>query len=611
MPNPKTIQLKDFNYIGDVKEVECQRVLKALKQTKDSYMQARQPMVLDWQAYYASYCTTTASKQSVLSSMGQYIGKVNTSWRHNLKSPKAYEIVETLVTYFLGAFFPNERYFDLILAEPNSDPEYYELTEVNRLFVKNKLDESYFRLAYEIFIREICITGSSCLMFPWVGNNVKWQVLSALEFLLEPTAQFPNEANLIRYYRITPVEADFYRQTGVFDLVEKEDVAKARGNNYAFDLDIQNIQYMLGLNPDRNEKPEEHIVYEFWGDLALDDCLLKNVRISWTDDFLLNCGPNPYGFRPFQVGTYLRLSQSPWGIGALQPVNSQLYYKDNVTSRQADNVACGADNVFLVEQDGVVDPDDVYIAPGHKIFVTRKDAVTPLALNTNLGPTLTELAGVDQTCDKAIGTGPYIGVNAGRQGERVTAEEVKAQRDVGGKRLTTVFSTMEAEAFIPTLEKFHYFCRKFYKGQDLININGVYIRVTERTVDFPYRVKALGAANVADKEYNLRQFLDWLSVVSQNPELSARVDWDIVAVQLASQMVPFIDGLTQAVPQQQPQAGPPATGGEAAVAGLNDAANFVGGEAGQRALQSSLQAGNLDAQMQQMLMAQGGQNGRS
>jgi hypothetical protein len=594
MPLNDVIKTNKFEYLGEAKEVETRLVLKQLDKYRRDYSADRYLAAQDWKDYYTSYLTTPYAKKVSLSRASRLVGDVNVNWRHQIKSPKAFEIVETLVTYFMGAFFPNERYFDLIPAEPIQDANYHQITEVNRLFVKDRLDLSQYKTQFEIFLRELCISGTSAIMFPWLENNVKWQVLSPFEFLLDPTSQHPNDANFIRHYSLSNVELHSYAKMGLFNLASKNELEQKKplASEYTFDTDIlATVQQMQGLSDQQAKRDAKHTVYEFWGDLHLEDCILRNIRASWVDGCLLNCDPNPYGFRPFQIGTYIRLSTSPYGIGALQPVASQLYYKDSITSRQADNIAVGSDTAFLVQQDGVNDPDDVYIAPGKKIFVTKPDAVVPLVTNANINVTMAELSVIDQTSDKAVGTGPYIAVGAGRQGERVTAEEVRAQRDVGGKRLTTIFDSLETQVFLPVLERFHYYLRKFYKGQDILDIQGVYVRVTERTVDFPMRVKALGAANVADKEYNLRQLLEWLSVVSQNPELAARVNWDNVIQQLTYQMVPFI--AEQLWKQVEPPPEAPANPGDQALGDISEAAAFVGGEAGQRALQSSLYAGKL------------------
>lgn len=598
----KSIDISSINdRVGDRKSVPCEEAHKVLQELKRSYTEAREMMTQQWRDYYVSYLTTPMAKRAGVSRAARHIGDVNTNWRHKLKSPKAYEIIETLVSYFLLSFFPNDRYFDLVPVEPIPDPSFQAIIELNRIFVADRLKDSMFRSKYEIFIRELCITGNACLMFPWVDNNVDWQVLSAFEYLVDPKSQNPNKANFIRAYELSQVEFDDYIDRDLFNLVKKGEVTT---HNYAsrdllLDSEIfDSVTSLLGINRDDHTRaPDSITVYEFWGDFHINGALLRNVRISWTDTHILNLDDNPYGLRPFILGTYLRLSESPYGIGALQPVASQLYYKDTLTSRQADNVAVSSDTMFEVEVGALIDPDDLFVAPGKKIFVTKTGAVNPIVMPSNTQVTMQDMQLLDQTADKAIGTGPYIGVNAGRTGERVTAQEVIAQRDTGGKRLSNVFSNLETESFLPLLERFHYYVRRFYNGQDIVQLQEMYITVTPATVNFPMKVRGLGAANVADREYNIRQLLDWLSVVTQNENLAAMANWEEIYKELTWQMVPqsaksFIktpEMMQQAQQQQQPQLPPSMEQG--AMGDAMEAAQFLGGQGGQQAIQASMLAG--------------------
>lgn len=597
------------NKIGDVKEVSGEVVYRRLDHMRRSYLQAREPLAQYWKDYYISYLTTPEAKRNAVSRASAHVGDVNVDWRHKIKSPKAYETVETLVSYFMLSFFPNDRYFDLVPAEPIPHPEASSIIELNRAFIQDRLKDSNFKTNYEIFLRETCIAGTAAIMFPWVDDNVSWKVLSPFEFVLDPSACSPNEANFIRSYELDYVEVKQYVKNGLFNLATLNDVKEMpRGRNRDLIMDnhvLDFVRDMVGITHDEDSTdPSKYTIYEFWGDLHLEDVILKNVRISWCENLLLNLDDNPYGFRPFMVGTYLRLSQSPYGIGALQPIASQLYYKDTLTSRQADNVAVASDTVMEIVIDGVIDIDDVFMAPGKKIPVTKANSINPIVMPSQTYISAQELALIDQTADKAIGTGPYIGVNAGRSGERVTAQEVLAQRDSGGKRLSNIFSGMETEVFLPTLERFHYFVRRFYNGQDMINYSGLYIRITPQTVDFPMKVKSLGASNVADREYNIRQLLDFLSVVAQNQLMADTVNWEEITKELAYHMVPQSAQkfLEKAAPPPQPEM--PMAPQQQAMGAMNEAAGFVGGNAAQGALESQAMAGQNPAENIQALGGQ-------
>ena len=591
----KNIDIRGITTVGDdVATVKSFAVTTELQRLLDDYSKERTQLEWLWRGYYTNYLTTPEAKRSNLTHVSQNLGgDVDVNWRHNIKSPKAYELVETLTSYFMNAFFPNERWFDLIPEQPMG-PNFNLMVEMNRKFISNKLDRAMLKSNMRVLLRETCIAGTAALMFPWVDDNIRFRVLSPFEFLLDPSAQMANDANMIRSYELSLpqfhqlIREDVFNLTTIQETENMMSPAISPVHDFRIDKDTFNsVATSLGLThmPRTSQQGRFIRVYEFWGDLTLENVVLKNVRASWSDQgVLLALDTNPYGEKPFIISTYLRLSQSPYGIGALQPIASQIFYKDQLTSRTADNVAVGSDTMLEIVQDGILDPDDIYIAPGKKFFVSEKGSVTPINMNFAGGVTIQEMTLLDQTMDKAIGTGPFIGVGQGRQAERVTAEEVKAQRDVGGTRLTDVFSELESAMLIPFLERFHKYCRQFYQGNEVVKMGSFYLPMDPAIVDFPFRVKALGAANVADKEYNLRQLLDWYNIVAQNPMLSAMVPWAEFYDILTNSMIAVYGDRLQ--PQQQaPQQSP--------AGNLSESAEFIGGGSAQAALAAAGQAGQL------------------
>lgn len=606
MPD-KNIDIRGIARVGEQSNtVKGSAIVKELQRLLDDYSRERIQLEWNWRAYYTNYLTTPEAKRSNLSYISQNLGgDVDVNWRHNVKSPKAYEVVETLTSYFMSAFFPNERWFDLIPTEP-MDINFNTMIELNRKFIGNKLDQSMFKSNFRVFLREVCIAGTAALMFPWVDDNVRFRVLSPFEFLLDPRAQMANDANMIRSYELSLPEFHQMIREKVFNLTTIKEVEEmvspsiSPTHDFRIDKDTLNsVSSMMGLtdHPRTSSAGRFVRIYEFWGDVVLEDVVLKNVRASWTDQgVLLAVDTNPYGKKPFIVGTYSRLSQSPYGIGALQPIASQIFYKDQLTSRNADNVAVASDTMLEVVQDGILDPDDIYVAPGKKFFVTERDSVRPINMQYAGGVTVQELGLMDQTMDKAVGTGPFIGVGNQRQAERVTAAEVQAQRDVGGTRLTDVFSELEATVLIPFLERFHVYCRQFYQSQELVQVGPVHVNVGPDVIDFPFKVKALGAANVADREYNLRQLLDWLNIVGQNEAMAQMVNWQEVLKELTYMMNPMIaDRIVMSSQQMQAAAGPPSVGQE-----LGQTAQFLGGEPAQGALAAAQQAGTMPQLTEQL-----------
>ena len=256
MPVERDIDIRGITRIGEqMSTIKNSEVVKELQRLLDDYSRERFQLEWNWRSYYTNYLTTPEAKRSNLTHVSRNLGgDVDVNWRHNIKSPKAYEIVETLTSYFMGAFFPNERWFDLIPQEPMG-VEFGTLIELNRQFMNNKLEQAMFKSNCRVFIRETCIAGTSALMFPWVDNNIRFRVLSPFEFLLDPRAQMANDANMIRSYELSLPEFKQYIREDVFNLTtlkESEDMMSptvSPSHDFRIDKDTFNsVSRLMGLS---------------------------------------------------------------------------------------------------------------------------------------------------------------------------------------------------------------------------------------------------------------------------------------------------------------------------------------------------------------------------
>jgi hypothetical protein len=594
----KQVDITEIQSIGfERNTLDTEALLRRLNELRNTYQQVREPLERLWDDYYLSYLTTPGASHRVSSGIAKrHIGDVNTQWRHKLKSPKAFETVETIVSWLMGAFFPNEFWFDLKPCIPMYDPSYQQQLDVIKFYLSKNLNRAHLKRKFRLFLRELSIAGTAALAFPLVGESLKLDVMPCYNFWLDPDSQDPNSANMIRLYNVSKVQLRKYIKDEYFNVAEDKDFPEDGrvATNVAYDTIIQqNLKALSGTTGRTPESKNYHDVYEYWGNLICDEGMLINVRATFTKDILLGIEANPFERRPFIIGSYIPLSHSPYGVGALQPIASQLYFKDVLTSRHADNVAVGSDTMLEVVEGQVLDMDKVVVKPGQRIPVTKPGSVVPVTLPvSNLS--IQEMGIIDQTIDKATGTGPYIGVNAGRSGERVTAAEIDAQRQAGGNRLTDVYSDIEVSVLLPLLEGYYYYLRKF--GDTINSVvrsnDDNYFIVDRSTFNIDLEFSVLGANNVADKEYRTRQLVDFLNLVSSNEQLAQRVNWDTASKALARLFVPdMADELVQEAP---PPAAPEMPQGDPLMNELQNAAAFSGGQPAQQALAAAEQTGQLD-----------------
>lgn len=605
------INLNDYNLVGDTSNLPSGDKLEevihlALINLLGQYSTTRNTLEDRWAKAYYAYATTQEAKRNLTNVAKQVIGKTKVHWRHRLKSPKAFETVETIVSYLMGAFFPNDKWFDFTNKGHTADPNFRTVLELNRKFVDNKLAEAQFRDMYRMHLREVCITGTSGFMFPWVDGiqNAKFNVLSCFELWVDPHSQHPNDANLFRKYTVP--KAKVIAHKAFYNLAKKDHYGNQ--NTIAYDRNmVEHLRRMMGIDvyAQTNNNSTDVDIFEFWGDLLLPqhNVIIQNIRASFTLESLYNFMNNPFIKRPIVITNYVQLANNPYGIGALQSVLSQLYYKDVMMSRHADAVVASIDPTYTYLHDGIVNPNEVYLAPGHMIPVTQADAIRPLQTGGDMNASVQDMTIVEQTIDKATGTGPFIGVGQGRAAERVTKAEIDAQVAAGGNRLNDIYDHIQG-TLLRFLKDYRNYFRVYFKGSLPVEVRQLnpemamfnqelWVNVDISTFQFDVEVKPLGAANVATREFKLRQLFEWMQIVGQNPEMSQRVDWGQVLEHITFTMLPDEAAFFLLPPQQPMTASDPASQ-------LNEVLMNAGAGGDVKALESAAMAGQLPAITEQL-----------
>lgn len=649
----RILDISNINHIkltNDAVKISDGEVVNFCLALKDKYEKERLLLDQVWKDSWAAYLTTPEARQYASNRAIDVIGDIDVNWRHSLVTAKAFETVETIVSYLHSSFFPNPRWFDLEPKTPIRNEAWERIVDINRRYVDLKLHQHKFKSVFRQFLRELCITGTAAIAMPWrnevsekLENTIQYtstgdplvverrtakiksapdlQVLSVFDFFLDPEVHNPNESNVIRRFSLTKGELIRLVESGKYPEANLKEIRE--DSQFSTDISstaIDELNLMVGINIDQapdgttgntlssNTFSSNKLdVFEFWGDITVKNVEFKDVYIVWSGRHLLDFRQNPYwSGKPFQFGTYVDIVNTPYGIGCLQPVLPNLYQQNILMSRRADNISVSSDAMFTVLADGVVNMDEVYTAPGHKIAVTTHDAVRPLPLTTDQSVSLSEEGVLEQRIDKATGTGPFIGVGAGRSAERVTAEEIQAQRDAGGNRLNGVYSHIEETSMVPFLERYHELCRQFILEPEIVRVPvgnaayAEYVLVGAELLQWPMAVRALGAGHIADKEFQLRQLLDWVNIVSGIEALQQKINWNGVGDAITQRMVPDIadqvlisaeeqmariqDRQNLLAQQQEMLAVDP-------VQQVRDQAQFVGGQPAVSALDESLAEG--------------------
>jgi hypothetical protein len=616
------------------REKEVVRVLQHMYNDYKDRRQTKTTRILAcWAAYLGTPRAETWRRNEVLTDTQGDVGK---DWRHRINRGKAYEIVENIVPYLKMATFPNDDWFDMMPLVPIDDPQYEMYLKLMKAYMQYKLYESKFKDKWELFLRQLVITGTSILSLPWRVEtktkqiNVKVEmhgqsgyrtetiektfynapdigVEDVLDFYLDPDGCDPNTSNIIRRVVLTRGQISRLVQEGCYTL-PPEYIWKLKPYKLGRSEDQETVQDFLGIDQRGYSMGDSIEIFEFWGDLGLRTEELRDVVITWCGDQVLRMENNPYWEgKPFIIGTYTQIMNSPYGFGALEPVLGDIHELDIISNVRLDSEEVSLMPTWLVTNDGTVDPNELFIEPGKVIPVADVNSVRSLAADLRfVNVSISEEQLREQTVDRRTATGAFIGTAEGRGGERVTAAEVNATREAGGNRLSGVYEHIELTALLPALTLIYNYARQFVVKDELVPFPGkhadeiLYATVGIDQLHTEFRLIPKGATHIADKEYELRQMTDWVSLMGSNQQLAQNVNWTEVAKELTRRFIGFHPERFIQEQQADPTGGNPMAqvAEQAGAVGGNELKNYAQGQLSADGGQNMMQP-LLDAMPQQ------------
>lgn len=525
----------------------------SVTQLYQEYKNARHSRESTWLESWATYFGTPEAEEFLRNRVARLIGDVNDDWRHKVASGKGYEIVETINAYLETAFFPSSEWFDVV---PSDDPELEEVAKLTKKLVAKKLREAQFASYWELYIRQLLITGFSVLALPWETrlvkrkrrveietengfeypsieeevpeyDNVAFEVLDSFDCFLDPLATDLNHANFIRVIRQSKAHIMRKIATGEYDKLKPEDVAK---HGHIPNSRRQQVSRFMGLE----YYPEQEVeVLEFWGDITVDDHTYHDVVVTVVGTSLARVEPNPYwGGKPFVMGSAIPVPGRPYGMSPLEPVLGMIHQLNVLSNQRLDNLELIVDQMWGYIADGVVDPSNLVTEPGKIIPMAEPGNVFPLERGgQTLYVSYEETNILEQNIDKTVGVGAYIGTQQGRKGERVTAQEIQAVRDAGGNRLSSIHGHIEQTQLHALLQKVIASCRQFVTYDEVLRYRGkagehIYAQIGPRELMYDYDIMPVGAEYVANKERQLQNVISFIELVAQMEQFADKVNWD-------------------------------------------------------------------------------------
>lgn len=595
-----------------------------------------------WLECWAMYFGNQYSMDEIRQRVYQTVGDVSNNWRHRVSTGKAFENVETIMSHMMAAFFPNRDWFEAVPVSPG----YMELAELIKKYTHKKLHESNFITHWQSFLRQLLITGSSVIALPWRRETIKWkkkvpieqiitnqdgtfnhgeklrfrtveedkiiqncpdfETLDMFDCYFDPKAISVRDSDFIRRVVKTKAEMIDLFDAGYYTGLSKYEIVAAKpfyGSDYT-SAERQVLKHFEGIEVEGGYSWADHVeLWEYWGDITINGTTYRDVCATICNSTMVRFENNPFWCgKPFVFGTYIPINRSVNSLGVIEPTLGLLHEMDILTNQRLDNLELSVNSMWEHVDDGTLAQEDIYSEPGRVFSVTQQGTISPIQMPNQFVITYDEQTVLEQRIDKNTGTGAGISANASRNAERVTATEIRAVREAGGSRLSIIHKHIEETALIPCLNKVFRLFQQFVEGEEIIRVSGKnpgdydFFAVGVEDLQNDFLLTPVGADHVADKEFEISQRLQFLQIVSQQPEMSQHINYYNFMLDLARRM--GLDDIDQFIVEQNPNAIP------------QDPEGQLGGVSEESAVQSmSAEIGQPGANaVRNQVMADGGQN---
>jgi len=555
------------------------KILEYVTYTLAEMQSCRKDIEETWIETYAQYIASSKAQSELRAKQIDTVGNVGTEWRHHIDRGKAFEVVETIHAYLLGALFPNDNWFD---ASPRR-PSDIDGVRVLRKFIRDELKDIEFEIIMDEFVRQFIITGNSCLFFPWDEDtdSVDLQLVNMFDCWVRGSGRDPMKTDFVRRVYMSRAELRDEIAEGCYDLCDELVVDQITGVRSI--KEYERVQQFQGLRPNK-DNDDICEVYEYWGKICVDGEEYKNVVVTFADGVLLRVEENKYECGiPMVFCSYIPVLDTVYGIGALQSSLGLIHVLNILENQRLDGVELTVNPMWTKKTSSSLDSTDVYAEPGRVLEVDEHDDVRPMPpAQFNIGISYQEANYVEGAIDKNSGTGPLVGAGASRNGERVTAAEIAAIREAGGNRLSGVHRRLEKRGLTRALDKIIKIYKQYKSTSSIVRYAGAkagqydYAEVTPADMQ-DLRIEAKGSDHIIENRKKLQDIYDFLAAVNQDPEMAKLIDKAAV-LRRVMRNLPFDDPEEFLVREKEPAVDPiTQIGGQSGANAINQQMQVDGG----------------------------------
>jgi Bacteriophage head to tail connecting protein len=510
-------------------------------------------------------------------------------WKHKVNTAKCYEVVETLVAYFTNSTFPNADWFD-VRANVNGIGV---LLPVLKELLRQELEQCQIRVSTEDWLRNLVKYGTSTYRVSYNrelstgfsggvydSSTVNVCCESPYDVWFDPNLPISRAGTFCRVYHS---KADFTQlaNTGFYTVTDEEVKAYTPGQR-SVSVD----------NKSSYSSSEGSQLIEFYGRVEVSGVVFDRVHAVFLGNKLIRLANSGYKCgSPFVTATMLPRRDSHYGMSCLNPSLGILHTMNTLTNSRLDNIMLHINAMFEMVDDGIMDEDNIFTEPGKVFKVASKGNISRMDLGAaNFTVTYGEQQFQENSINNALSVGPLVGSGQPRSGERVTAMEVAAVQDSGGNRLSCVHSRIEALGTVPMLNKCLKMLQQFVNVGKIVAVydpqvqQNAYYKIFPSHLRSDIRLVATGATFVVEKERVTSELINLLDVAARSPELSARINYENIMLDLMKQMrfqdpSRYIKSAEPAAPEAAPPPDPTATlGGDMSELAYQQSLMSDGGE---------------------------------
>lgn len=513
-------------------KADLDKVAQTVTQCWDDWTHARRKKERIWQECVMNYlCEVDETK---------YQGW---PWRSKVADTLSQETGDTVASSLINGLFPlNEKYLDIAGNDEASADRAPKMLG----YLEAQLKRANFIESVRPWAKQLSVIGNA----PYLGRfdvlskpnkrrvvtrevrtgkpsygvqqvsgikTTSFLSLDAFDVAFDPDCLSPNDSPMI--WRCVMSKARVLALPNLTNLAQLEDVDGGAPSQPSDSLKTQRKRAFGVTKPDAGQEesdPNEIEILCYFGDLEIDGELFENQRlVIGNRTVVLRAEPEPFwAGRPIGWAGYDQLWMTGLEKGPLEPIRGVQSLIDTFQNQKADILNLIINGAFAYVNDGIIDPDNLWLRPGGFIEVGSLDNLKPLQPSSNVALTYQELGTLREQAERSSGKSRFdMGI---APGGRRTAYEANLIRGGGSSRSNDILRHLAngpMESYLSwalgTLQQM-----KWDSGE-----------IENDILAGDYRVNFLGADLTTLRQFQVQNLMMAIQVMAQAPpEMTAWVN---------------------------------------------------------------------------------------